>query len=233
MTDFHRVFKKSKHEAKCTELFLKLEHNVSMYLLNIDNFRYILLDKHWCFVREYDFDPVEIRSLFACYEQHENPPTIVFVRKAKRRLDADIFNTLIQCYQKHVSYTWQQTVLPIDDLDINRLISTYDDDPCDYLLQMLFSYLQKQTKPLFIHTGSLYFNNMVRVLTWKGYVKWLPHRLQQTVFDHLINKEMESLFLITLARNRPAKDNFFAQMTKDVLFKKIFPLIKWSLPFYV
>jgi len=235
MIDSQRVTKKLKIEPKCIELFLKLDKSVSMYLLNIDDRRYILLDRFWCFIREYDSNPVEMISMCVCYYEHSNPPEIAFVRKAKEILDTDIFDCLIQCYQSHAPYTWKYSILPVEEISITNLILIYDHDPNDYLLYVLFSYLRKQkhTKPIYISGSRFFFNNMVRVITWKGYVKWHPYHNQYHVLNHLVNKEDESLLLLAMARNRPAKDNFFAQMNKDVLFKEIFPLIKWSLPFCV
>jgi len=228
------VLKKPTHEFKCTELHMKCEKYVSMYLLTLEFYRHVLLDAHWNFVREYDYYPTEVTVLFACYGGCRDPPHVTFVRKAKETLSSDIFDALIQCYYEHAPNVWKYNVLPVNDINIDDLITTYEKDPNDSLLLVLFYYLKKNTKPLpNLFLGRLFFNNMIRVLTWKGYIIWKPHQIQFTVFTHLNNKENESLFLIALARNRPENDNFFSQMPKDVLFNKIFPLIKWSVPFRV
>lgn len=238
-----RVLKKSKTNY-CFELCLNTDRTPVLYLLNIENIRYILLDKHWVVIKEYDSYPKNILVRFRIYYDCLNPPDgYGIIQQAKRNLEPKVFDILYQLYIHENIGKWETyaifgeippsiilqeySILTIDSLMMEYTISE-DTQYRDILLHILFVYLKTQSKPLPPHyLKARESTKMARILVWKGYAR--ENSVQRVVFEHLCDKEDEVLFLIALARNR-REGNFFAQMDKNILFKKIYPLIRWSLP---
>ena len=238
-----RALKKSKTNY-CFELRLSTNVDPVLYLLNKESIRFILLDKHWVLIKEYDSYPKDILIRFRIYYECFHPPSgYGIIQQAKHNLEPKIFDILYQLYLHENVGEWETyayfgEIPPLimlqqyPSMTLESLRTEYNFSENiryrDILLHILFVYLRTQPKPLPPHylrpTDS---TKIVRILVWKGYAR--EDSLQRVVYEHLFDKEDEVLFLIALARNR-REGNFFAQMDRNILFKKIYPLIRWSLP---
>lgn len=241
-----RVSKKVK-TSSCLELCVASDGYKApvLYLLSTHTSRYILLDKNWCFIQEYSLFPEKLTRRFLLFYECRNPPYFYGkIQQAKGKLAPEIFDAIYECYRpvrKWEDFARFGEMPPdyiIDKLsysDFNDLHMNYniqsDQAYLDLVTRILLRFLRKQAYFPTSWVQNTHANALTRILVWKGYCN--PDQLQYFVFSHLVAKEEESLILLAMARNRPAGESVFAQLPKDVLFRVIFPWIKWSLPFDV
>jgi hypothetical protein len=246
-----RVSKKVKTSSSsfCLELCVAFEKAPVLYLLSMDVTRHILLDRNWCFIRDYSLFPESLVAKFRLFYECRNPPYFYGkIQQAREKLAPEIFDALYECYRP--VRKWEDFArfgeMPPDYI-INKLSSNdFYDLHMNYNIESDQAYLDLVTRIMLRFLRNQYFirelnskrliqptdtNVLARILVWKGYCT--PDQPQYVVFSHLFAKEKESLILLAMARNRPAGESVFAQLPKDVLFRLIFPWIKWSLPFDV
>jgi hypothetical protein len=244
-----RVSKRAKHAPPymCVVLSMQLLHTPLLYLLSIDSIRYILLDKQWCYIREYNSFPEELFEKTVCYEEVQKPPKIFeHIQRAKKTLELEVFNALYQCYRPEndwVDYLNMGNIPPtnvmqnFDTSCLEDLMIYYDDCQNEehrrLYIHTLFIYLKTCKTQFYLSLAKLHNNTITRILVWKNYIDITFPEIFYRAYTHLINKEETGLILIAMARNRPIRENVFAQFPKDLLFKIIFPLIRWSYPLNV
>jgi hypothetical protein len=233
--------------SSCLELCLAYDTAPApvLYLLSIHTSRYILLDKNWCFIQEYSLFPKKLVKRFRLVYECRSPPYFYGkIQEAKKQLDPEIFDAIYTCYRP--VRKWEDFArfgeMPPDYI-INKLsFNDFEDLHMNYNIQSDQAYLDLVTRILLRFLRNIvYFrtswiqhthtNALARILVWKGFCN--PDQLQYVVFSDLVAKEEESLILLAMARNRPVGESVFAQLPKDVLFRILFPWIKWSLPFDV
>lgn len=243
----NRVSKKVK-TSSCLELCVASDGAPILYLLSIHDSRYILLDRNWWFIREYSIFPERLLKTFRLLYECRNPPYFYGkIQQARKKLAPEIFDALYECYRP--VRKWEDFArfgeMPPDHIinklssqDFNDLHMNYeirsDQAYLDLVTRILLRFLRNQSFTKHFHIrlmGPTHTNALARILVWKGYCN--ADQMQYVVFSHLFAKEEESLILLAMARNRPAGECVFAQLPKDVLFRVIFPWIKWSLPFDV
>lgn len=248
MSDAERVSKKTKRNEypRCTELTIRPNDLPQLYILSLCETRHILLDRRWNLIRIYDEYPAILAGEFACSFECVMMPYSHEVIKHAKRLGGEIFGVLRTLYDTNIQ-NWTDYAIwgefpphhvmqKFGSKQLDVLVSRYDFSSCkgdsDMLLFIMFAYLKtvpKKPLPALMYCQGR-FDLAVRILIWKGYQNPSGY---PSLFGPLYGKEEEGLILIAMARNRPRGDNVFAQMQKDVLFRKIYPLIRWSLPLLV
>lgn len=246
-----RVSKKTKPNSfpRCSELCLKGDGDQSpvMYLFSISEVYYKLLDRRWVLIQTYDHYPEEVTQYFNVHLDNNYPPMhFEAIKNAQKSLGKELATILRGLYCDKGPLDWwkylnmreippHNVIIRFGTKGVQTLIRRYDncesDEHRDLILFTLFKFLKqpgmiKPFAPMLF--GSVHYSYVVRIMSWKGFIHPSEHHY---IFDYLYGKEDAGLMLIACARNSPRGDNVFAQLPKDVLFKKIYPLIRWTLPF--
>jgi hypothetical protein len=166
-----------------------------------------------------------------------HPPTSSSIKAAKQNLDAEFVNAFVENYvstfRDNMARLLRMGIRPdarFSDLisskraTIDSLVLLYAEVDRELFLSWLYATLKGNLSGRFMCSR---INHLSMVLCWKGIVEWISP-IPQAVSD-LSNGERRGLMILALARNRPAGENVFAQLPRDLL-RLLFYWIQWSLP---
>lgn len=173
-----------------------------------------------------------------CYPLYEN------IQRARGKLGKDLVNAFVAVYIEQfsgkVNILLRMGIHPEESNNNNNsvssslttadvvplfLLSLYTESSRDLYLSWTYAFLRQRKKYQWRDRNHVHY--LARVLCWKGKLEWelsVPCSLEL-----LYNGEERGLALLAMARNRPAGENVFAQLPRD-LMKMIFDWIQWSLP---
>jgi hypothetical protein len=190
-------------------------------------------------VRDESIQEIERKTHFIS-TAYANPPEGSGLKRL-RMVDADLANSIVWSYL-NFSHTGDQlkrylrmgmypnecpVIHSLDHTCLDFICSKYNANEDDLYKTWLYYFLRRYDN-LYVQQ-TIYVNYLYKICYWKKRIMFDPNSLNYSLLSPLYGGERAGLMLIALARNRPKRENIFAQFPRD-LVRMIFDWVEWSLP---